>query len=334
MEASNLALELSKKPEICFREISLKIGSNNSFISVDNIDTEEYFSERDIILSGSLSGQILEGLVIEITQFYQFNRHLQLHVDYPSKGKFIAKCKLKNGQNLILIKVIHQKNTILEKKITLNYKSSFKEWNETIIIAFVLAVIIRSLVIQAFWIPTGSMEPTLFGEKYDPATNKQIRSGDRILVSRFAYVADLSLDGRFPFLPRLWFKMPKRGDIVVFKFPNPDPTAPPKDFIKRVIGLPGDEVKIQDGIVYVNGNPLYEPYISEPPYFDIATTVPDNAIFVMGDNRNNSYDSRYWGPMPLSNLKGQAVLVYSPIKRFSPIRSYKHQIGISTHKNE
>ncbi|NLI77955.1 MAG: signal peptidase I [Candidatus Riflebacteria bacterium] len=206
----------------------------------------------------------------------------------------------------------------------MSYKSSFREWNETIFIAFVLALIIRSLVVQAFWIPTGSMEPTLFGEKHDPVTKALTRSGDRILVNRFAYVADLSLDGRIPWGPRLWLAQPKRGDIVVFKFPDPDPNAPARDFIKRVIGLPGDEINIVEGTVFVNGTPLKEPYIAEPPWQDYRTEVPADSLFVMGDNRNNSADSRFWGPMPLKNLKGQAVLIYSPLKRIRAIESYPH----------
>ncbi|MBF0409211.1 MAG: signal peptidase I [Candidatus Riflebacteria bacterium] len=217
-----------------------------------------------------------------------------------------------------------------QKCFTLYYKSAFREWNETVFIAFILALIIRSLVLQAFWIPTGSMEPTLLGEKRDPFTNKLERSGDRILVNKFAYLADFTLDGRLPFLPKVWFKLPKRGDIIVFKYPDKEVANPPRDFIKRVIGLPGDSVKIIDGVTFINGNPLQEPYIAQPPWQDYETAVPNDSLFVMGDNRNNSADSRTWGMMPLANLKGQAIFLYWPLKsgpllRAGPIRSYEHQ---------
>ncbi|MBI3038494.1 signal peptidase I [bacterium] len=222
-----------------------------------------------------------------------------------------------------------------QKEFLLFYKSSFREWSETVIIAFFLAIIIRSLVIQAFWIPTGSMEPTLFGEKSEPDGKGNFvltRSGDRILVNKFAYVADLSLDGRIPFLPKISFSIPKRGDIIIFKYPDKDPLAKPRDFIKRVVGLPGDQIKIRQGIVYVNGVALVEDsYIKEPPLSDFETVVPLENLFVMGDNRNNSADSRYWGPMPLTNLKGQAVLLYWPLSRFGPIRSFPHPAVLSSH---
>jgi signal peptidase I len=125
-----------------------------------------------------------------------------------------------------------------------------------------------------------------------------------------------------PFGPRIWLKQPDRGDIIVFKYPNPDLTEPPKDYIKRVIGLPGDRIDIVDGVVRVNGCILKEPYIAEPPLAETHTIVPDGCLFCMGDNRNNSSDSRYWGPMPLTNLKGQAVFNYLPMNRISPIRSH------------
>ena len=129
---------------------------------------------------------------------------------------------------------------------------------------------------------------------------------------------------------RYWLKLPERGDIVVFKFPDKDPTAAPKDYIKRVIGLPGDEVKIVDGITYVNNVPLTEPYIKEKPVMDFPLDYPVEVVkpgylFVMGDNRNNSFDSRFWGQMPLTNLKGQAIFSYLPVNRLGPIKSYTHE---------
>jgi signal peptidase I len=168
------------------------------------------------------------------------------------------------------------------------------------------------------------MEPTLLGEDKDPISGKLTRNGDRILVSRFAYIIDLSLDGRLPFGPKIWLKKPARGDIIVFKYPDPNPDNPPKDYIKRVIGVAGDHLLIEDGVVYINGRALEEPYIKEPPVRDYETLVPPDTVFCLGDNRNNSSDSRFWGPMPLKNLKGQAIFAYLPLKRIHPIRSHPH----------
>jgi signal peptidase I len=224
-----------------------------------------------------------------------------------------------------MVKVVDPDGAVLDsKQFELHYKGSFREWNETIFIAFFLAIVIRSLVIQAFWIPTGSMEPTLLGEKREPFSQKLERNGDRILVSRFAYVIDLSLDGRLPFGPRIWLKKPERGDIIVFRYPDPVVTNPPKDYIKRVIGIAGDHILIENGVVYVNQIALDEPYIAEPPVSDFETVVPPETVFCLGDNRNNSADSRYWGPMPLKNLKGQAIFTYLPLNRIHPIRSHSH----------
>ncbi len=171
------------------------------------------------------------------------------------------------------------------------------------------------------------MEPTLLGESKDISTNKVTRNVDRILVNRFAYAFDFSLDGRFPLgnKSKYWMKLPERGDIVVFKFPDPEPKNPPKDYIKRVIGLPGDEIRIKDGDTFVNNIKLEEPYIMARPVTDYVGSVKEGYLFVMGDNRNNSYDSRYWGLMPLTNLKGQAIFKYLPLNRLGPIKSFTHK---------
>ena len=122
-----------------------------------------------------------------------------------------------------------------------------------------------------------------------------------------------------------------RRHIIVFKYPDPNINAPSKDYIKRVVGLPGDRVEIdRQGILYINGVPLYEPYIAEPPLSEFAPrTVPKDSLFVLGDNRNNSADSRYWGWMPLKNLKGQAVFNYLPLNRISRC-SYSHDLTPKT----
>ncbi|MGM0598704.1 MAG: signal peptidase I [Candidatus Rifleibacteriota bacterium] len=307
----------------------LSIRYAEQVIPLEALDTEEVLAERDLQLSGSVSGKLAGNALLRIEQkyfpfFISKKNEQQVEIN---RGRFRTNLKLHSGVNKLVVSLIDPDDEVAvydSKQFELHYKGSFREWNETIYIAFILAIIIRSLVVQAFWIPTGSMEPTLLGEKREPFSEKLVRNGDRILVSRFAYVIDLSLDGRLPFGPRIWLKKPQRGDIIVFKYPDPDKSNPAKDYIKRVIGLGGDHIVIKDGIVYVNGTALREPYIAEPPVTDYETMVPEGTVFCLGDNRNNSADSRYWGPMPLDNLKGQAIFAYLPTNRIHPIRSYPH----------
>lgn len=323
-----MILQESTNPDpkvgVFIHDISIRCGEQ--VIALESLDLDEVLAASELQLSGSLSGKGNDSVLVRIEHSFRpfMNRKtISAPVDSSMRGRFRTDLKLHNGVNSLYIKAVDTDGVVLDsRKFELHYKGSFREWNETIFIAFFLAIIIRGLVLQAFWIPTGSMEPTLLGEKRNPFTGQLERSGDRILVSRFAYVLDLSLDGRLPFGPRIWLKIPERGDIIVFKYPNQDITAPPKDYIKRVIGLPGDRIDIVDGVVMVNENVLNEPYIAEPPLAPFHTIVPEGCLFCMGDNRNNSSDSRYWGPMPLENLKGQAVFNYLPMNRISPIRSH------------
>ena len=174
------------------------------------------------------------------------------------------------------------------------------EYAEAIVTALLLALLIRAYVIQAFKIPTGSMEPTLI-------------VGDHILVNKFLYGTDV------PFSDKkiLAFKKPAREDIIVFKYPE----NPKRDFIKRVIAIEGDVIESKDKIIYVNGNAVEENYAAhsdsgikpggiEPrdnfgPYI-----VPRDKYFVMGDNRDQSYDSRYWGYVDADLIKGKALIIY------------------------
>ncbi len=312
------------KVGVFIHDISIRCG--DQVIALEALDLDEVLAASELQLSGSISGKANNNVQLCVEHGYRpffTRRAMQVPVDTSTRGKFRTDLKLHNGVNSLYIKAVDADGVVIDsKRFDLHYKGSFREWNETIFIAFFLAIIIRGLVLQAFWIPTGSMEPTLLGEKRNPFTGQLERSGDRILVSRFAYVFDLSLDGRLPFGPRIWLKQPERGDIVVFKYPNPDLAAPAKDYIKRVIGLPGDRIDIVEGNVMINGTVLNEPYIAEPPLSDFHSIVPADCLFCMGDNRNNSSDSRFWGPMPLSNLKGQAVFNYLPMNRISPIRSH------------
>ena len=164
-------------------------------------------------------------------------------------------------------------------------KPWWRETIETVLWALVLALVLRTFVVQAFWIPSGSMIPTL-----DP--------GDRVLVLKFWYHLP-SLD-------------PKRGDVVVFKYP----VDPRRDFVKRVIGLPGETVELREGKVYVNGVQIAEPYVvNTDTYTMAATEVPKDSYFCMGDNRPNSQDSRFWGFVPRNFLKGPVVFRYWPLTR-------------------
>lgn len=185
-------------------------------------------------------------------------------------------------------------------KVTVRKKSVFREYAEAAAIAIILALFIRTFVVQAFKIPSGSMEPTLL-------------VGDHILVNKFIYGIKIPII-RKTLIP---ISEPKRGDVIVFIYP----VDKSKDFIKRVIGLPGDRIKINGRKIYINGR-LYNdkdgyyaeedeksPHSIQESQFG-PVTVPDNALFVMGDNRDHSYDSRFWGFVPLSSVKGKAFIIY------------------------
>ncbi len=192
-------------------------------------------------------------------------------------------------------------------------KGQFRDTSQAVIIAIVLALIIRTFVVQAFKIPSPSMEDTLL-------------IGDHILVSKFAYgiqiprPAMISVFGmRVPFfetrLVNVWGGV-KRGDIIVFRFPGDRR----KDYIKRAIGLPGDTVEVRDRVIYINGEPIKDPYaVHKGNMYGNSTEegdnfgpylVPAGRIFAMGDNRENSYDSRFWGTLPMRDIKGRAFIIY------------------------
>jgi len=185
-------------------------------------------------------------------------------------------------------------------------KSTVREYFESIVIAVILALFVRTFVLQAFKIPTGSMENNLL-------------IGDHLLVNKFVDAPTASSVER-ALLP---IGEIRRGDVLVFKYP----VEPDRDFIKRVIGLPGETLQLKDKKIFINGKPLDEPYVHflEPPRgsselsevtsSDVRenygpVTVPPNQYFMMGDNRDNSADSRYWGFMPRDYVKGKALLIY------------------------
>lgn len=207
-------------------------------------------------------------------------------------------------------------------------KKEIKESAQSLGIALILALIIRALVIQAFSIPSGSMEPTL-------------QIGDMLLANKFIYQ----------------LKEPKRGDIIIFKFPYsiekrkffnlyffkvPLPESIRKkevfsfyffkirrpqflytwrDFIKRVMATEGETLEVKEGKVYINGKALSESYIMEEPAYDYGPVrVPKDCLFVMGDNRNNSDDSHVWKFLPQKYVRAKAMVIYWPIRRVRVIR--------------
>jgi signal peptidase I len=183
-------------------------------------------------------------------------------------------------------------------------KPFWREYGEALFIALILALVIRAFLLQAFSIPSGSMQPTLL-------------IGDYLLVNKFAYGL------RNPLTNRVWIGIgtPQRGDVAVFIFPQ-DPT---KDYIKRVIGLPGDRIQVIDKKVFINGKLYKTPQaVNDDPVMIPApqrptdsardnlgpVVVPADSFFVMGDNRDHSYDSRFWGFVPMDNFLGKAFIIY------------------------
>lgn len=181
-------------------------------------------------------------------------------------------------------------------------KSTIRETIEAIVVAFIIAMVIRTFVIQAFKIPSGSMIPTL-------------QIGDHILVNKFLLGTPVDI----PFTNINLFTMPglrkpHKGDIIVFKYPE----DPKRDFIKRVIGVEGDKIESRDKTIFVNGRKLIESYaqhvdsnIKQNQRDNFGPlTVSKGSVFVMGDNRDQSYDSRFWGFVDVTQIKGKAIIIY------------------------
>ncbi len=173
-------------------------------------------------------------------------------------------------------------------------KSTIREYFESIVITAIIALFATTFVVQAFKIPTGSMESNLL-------------IGDHLLVNKFVY--GLHPSGFFYKL--LPYKDLKRGDVIVFKYPN----SPEVAYVKRLIGLPGEKLEMIGRTIYINGQPLNEPYTQ---YIDPGSTyehfgpyyIPADSYFAMGDNRDNSQDSRFWGFVPRDHFLGKALIIY------------------------
>lgn len=186
-------------------------------------------------------------------------------------------------------------------------KPVVREWIESIVIALVLALFIRTFIIQAFKIPTGSMRTTLL-------------EGDRILVNKLGYGAKVPLTKfRLP-----GYAEPKRGDVIVFIYTE----DPSKDFIKRLIALGDETVEIKEGKIYINDQVLETPGVKDIYYYNRGEygevnkkiKVPKGSYFVLGDNSASSKDSRYWGFVPKESVIGRAQVIYWPLNRIRIIK--------------
>ncbi len=233
-----------------------------------------------------------------------------------------------NDQERIISSYSSLKN-LYEQNLSQYSKSKLRQNVEAIVIALCLALLIRTFIVQPFKIPSGSMIPTLL-------------IGDHLLVNKFIYGT------KIPFMDIRIFPVEdiKRGDVIVFKFPGNDSVNEGVHYIKRAIGLAGDEVNIEGRDVYINGEKIKQVYEGNYKYFEQGTevttdkyidtlsenifdviykkssinttkgktnfpiTIPEGNIFVLGDNRDNSYDSRFWGFVPIENISGKAFLIH------------------------
>ena len=254
-----------------------------------------------------------------------------------------------------------------ERHLSFARKSVAREYAEAFLFAIIIAVVLRTFVVQLFKIPTGSMQPTLHGA--GSYRWMGVPYGDHILVNKMIYgpktldwvgipFTNIGVDVPSWRFEKLAWRKPRRGDIIVFKFPfsyrcndcgfdfNLEPGAPRecprchsryiryqnKDFIKRLIGLPGETVEIRNGGIYINGKRVTKPQIiAEIYYRNIPPdrgpyghpgqrfTVPEGHYFVLGDNSAFSKDSRFWGFVPFGNIRGKAFFIYLPPWRIGPI---------------
>ena len=220
-------------------------------------------------------------------------------------------------------KTLQELDQLLNKEFGRYKKSIFRDWFDSLFSAVMIALVLRLFIIEPFMIPSGSMIPTIL-------------IGDHIFVSKLSYGIRLPLLGKY----LVNWSMPKHGDVVVFVYP----VEPEKDFIKRVIGLPGDKVTVEGTEVYINGkvvessapenvnvadfdenqpardsllftnrmgdHQFHVLYDRRPSHLRSQYTVPEGHLFVMGDNRDSSSDSRVWGFVPMDNVKGHALVVW------------------------
>jgi len=190
---------------------------------------------------------------------------------------------------------------------------------QTLALAAIIFFAVRAMA-QNFRVEGSSMEPGLHDGQY-------------LLVNKAIYMK-VNLEKLSKYIPfidpgdkpqRFLFRAPRRGDVIVFRFPR----DPSRDFIKRVIGVPGDSVEVVDGLVYVNALPLSEPYVNPAKYDFARKVVPPGQYFVLGDNRNNSFDSHVWEFLPEENIIGQAMITYWPLKQFGGGGNRSIDLGVA-----
>ena len=170
------------------------------------------------------------------------------------------------------------------------YRALLYDWGKTIIVSLMIALFIRLTIVGAYYVPTGSMQPT-------------IGIGDRLLGGKFFY----------------WFTEPAAGDIVVFA-PPPQAQADVARFVKRIVAVAGDVVAVHDGALYVNGARQDEPYADPPRYPMRSRAVPAGNVFVLGDNRNNSADGHVWGFLPKDNVEAKILFRFWPLTRLGRVK--------------
>ncbi|PID56857.1 signal peptidase I [candidate division KSB3 bacterium] len=174
---------------------------------------------------------------------------------------------------------------------TIDYKAIVYDWGKTIVLAIGIALVLRLTIVGAYYVPTGSMKPT-------------IRIGDRLLGAKFSY----------------WFSAPSAGDIIVFEPPEDAHSDVPR-FVKRVVAVGGETVEVKNGALYVNGVRRQEPYLASPPYYELMpVTVPKGHLFVLGDNRNNSRDGHVWGFLPERNVEAKILFRFWPLFRIGALK--------------
>ncbi|GIW12300.1 MAG: signal peptidase I [Dehalococcoidia bacterium] len=206
----------------------------------------------------------------------------------------------------------------LTRRNALDVRSAFREIIETILLTLIIFLVVRGLV-QPYRVEGTSMEPNL-------------HSGQFLLVNKAIYfhLDPTTLNRLLPFLqwpadqPFYLFQRPERGDVVVFRYPK----EPSRDFVKRVIAVPGETVEVRNGVVFVNGQRLDEPYLRDRASYNFGPEkVPANNFFVLGDNRDNSSDSHVWGMVPSDMIIGKAWISYWPVSSWGLAPNYRVTAG-------
>jgi signal peptidase I len=271
----------------------LAIWRNND--AVDDFATLKKNGFSIPLRSIKLQGQLAEGFEGDLLMEHHAVEELLAseRVREVKGGRFDIKVNLMRGRNTFFLRSSKSPDDVY--RLDVFYRSTLREWVDSILKALVLVLVVKTFVVQAFFIPTESMQSTLL-------------VGDYLLVDKITY----------------FFRDPKPGEIVVFEYPQ----EPQKDFIKRCVAVGGDRIAHEDDRLFVNGKALQEPYTQylkvSPLYASdrrnfVERTVPEGTFFMMGDNRNNSQDSRFWGPLPRWRLIGRAFAGYWPLNRIGLI---------------